>query len=210
MYLVLGANGRTGQHIVRHLRQQGDAVTAFIRSDAQADKFREWGAQVFLGNLDDNFSAAFNGAHTVIYAAGSAEDQGEKEERAYDRDAIIVTADLAKKVGIDCLAVVSALTAFEPARHDDALAHYRQMKYEGDEYVKRSGQPYLIIGPTTLTDDPAVGRIALHTRQAGPLPSVTREDTALVTIGALKAGLRNRYIGFSGGNQAIAEALASL
>lgn len=210
MYLVIGANGRTGQHIVRHLRQQGDPVTAFIRSESQADKFRQWGAQIYLGDLDHDFSAAFSGAHTVIYAAGSAEDQGEKEERAYDRDAIIATTDLAKHARIDCLAIISALTAFDPSRQDDALSHYRQMKFEGDEYVRKSGQSYLIIGPTTLTNDAAVGRIAIHDRQTGPLPSVTREDTALVTIAALKAGLRNRYIGFSGGDQAIGEALATL
>lgn len=210
MYLVIGANGRTGRHLVRHLRDAGEQVIAMVRDPAQAERFEKLGASVHVHDLDEDFAPALAGATTVIYAAGSAEDQGEVDEQAYDRDAIIRCCDYARAAsGVTRIAVISALIAADPECATQ-LRHYSFMKREADDYVVKSGLPYLILRPGPLDDTPARGRIAVLDMPAAEQPPVSREDVALLILRALAAGVSNRIIGFTGGDTPIDEAIRAL
>jgi uncharacterized protein YbjT (DUF2867 family) len=207
MYLVIGANGRTGRHLVKHLRAAGEPVIAMVRDPAQADRFEALGASVHVHDLDEDFAPAFAGAHTVIYAAGSAEDQGEVEEQAYDRDAVIRSCDYARAAsGVKRIVVISALIAAAPDQAT-ALRHYSFMKRASDDYVVASGMPYLILRPGPLDDTPARHRVALVDGPIPVQPPVSREDVALLAVHALAAGIENRIIGFTGGDTPIEAAL---
>jgi len=210
MYLVIGANGRTGRHLVKHLRAAGEQVIAMVRDPAQADRFEQLGASVHVHDLDEDFAPAFAGVHTVIYAAGSAEDQGEVEEQAYDRDAIIRSCDYARAApGVKRLVVISALIAADPDQAK-VLRHYSEMKRAGDDYVVASGMPYLILRPGPLDDTPAKHSVALQDHPVEVQPPVSREDVALLTVRALAAGVENRIIGFTGGYTSIDTVVSQL
>lgn len=53
MYLVTGATGKTGRSVVRHLIENGEKVTAYVRSREKAKSLIESGVNVIIGDLED-------------------------------------------------------------------------------------------------------------------------------------------------------------
>jgi uncharacterized protein YbjT (DUF2867 family) len=208
--LLIGASGRTGHLVAEKLHAAGIPFGALIRNAAKNNEFRRLGATPLIGDLSSDFAHAFEGAHTVVYAAGSAETEGEEQERLIDRDAVIRSVDYAKRFGVDRFIVISALLAYEPERSPQAMRHYAQMKRESDEYVVASGLDYVVLRPGALTMEPGVGTIRIVTDAGYPREPVAREDVAEVVLDVLKARVVNKVIGFAGGDVPIGDALASL
>src|SRR5919204_5796475 len=69
LIVVVGATGRQGGQVVRHLVQQGWSVRALTRkpSSAKASQLKQLGVEVVRANLDDTASleAAFRNAYGV-------------------------------------------------------------------------------------------------------------------------------------------------
>jgi uncharacterized protein YbjT (DUF2867 family) len=205
--LLIGASGRTGRQIARQLRTASLPFKVLLRKSAQRGEFAALGADIALGDLTEDFSHVFDDITHGIYAAGSAETEGVNEERAIDRDAVQRTADYAKRRRTQQLVVISAISAFSPEQSTLALKHYSKMKREGDEYVQKSGVPYVILRPGTLSDEFGRGTIALATERSASAQPVSREDVARVTLECIRRGLRNEVIGFVGGDTPIGTAL---
>ena len=181
-----------------------------LRKSAHKSEFAAMGAEIVLGDLTHDFSHAFDDITHVIYAAGSAETEGVHEERAIDRDAVMRTADYAKRRRVQQLVVVSALSAFYPERSGFALRHYSRMKREADEYVAHRGVPYAILRPGPLSDEPAHGTIALAGELTKHKPEVSRADVARIALRCVTCGISNRMIAFVGGDEPIDIVLDSL
>ena len=207
--LLIGAHGRTGRLIARHLHDDAIPFRAMLRKSAHRSEFAALGAEIVLGDLTNDFSHTFDDITHVIYAAGSAETEGVREQRAIDRDAVMRTADYAKRRRVRQLVVVSALSAFHPERSGFALRHYARMKREADEYVAQRGVPCAILRPGPLSDEPACGTIALADEDTPNVLPVSRQDVAQVAVRCATCGLGNRIIGFGGGNQPIDAALGA-
>ncbi|GAB5100400.1 NAD(P)H-binding protein [Caballeronia sp. LP006] len=199
--LLIGAHGRTGRLIAQGLHDHAAPFRALLRKSAHKSEFAALGAEIVLGDLDQDFSHVFDDITHVIYAAGSSESEGVHEERAIDRDAVMRTADYAKRRRVRQLVVVSALTAFHPERNPLSLRHYSRMKREADAYVMRRGVPYAILRPGPLSDEPARGTIALADETTVEMPDVSREDVARIALRCVALGVRDRVIGFVGGNE---------
>jgi uncharacterized protein YbjT (DUF2867 family) len=99
---------------------------------------------------------------------------------------------------------------YEPERSQQTLRHYAQMKRESDDYVIASGLDYPVLRPGTLTMEQGAGTIQIVSDVEPLRAPVAREDVAEVVLGALKAGLANKVIGFAGGSMPIGEALTSV
>jgi nucleoside-diphosphate-sugar epimerase len=71
-YLVTGATGFVGSHIVDRLRDRGDAVRALVRQPRAAEDLRKRGVEVRPGDLSTavDLSAAVDGVDVVIHCAG--------------------------------------------------------------------------------------------------------------------------------------------
>jgi uncharacterized protein YbjT (DUF2867 family) len=197
--LLIGAHGRTGQIIARRLYEESLPFRAFLRKSAHKSELAAMGAEIVLGDLSNDFSHAFDDITHVIYAAGSAETEGVQQEREIDRDAVMRTADYAKRRRVQQLIVMSALSAFHPERSSFALRHYSRMKREADTYVARRGVPYVILRPGPLSDAPARGRIALADHDTTIMPPVSREDVAELALRCITHGVTERVIGIVGG-----------
>jgi uncharacterized protein YbjT (DUF2867 family) len=67
--VVVGATGRQGQQVARHLVRQGWTVRGLTRKPAgkKADLLRQWGVQIVKANLEDiaSLEAAFQNAYGV-------------------------------------------------------------------------------------------------------------------------------------------------
>jgi uncharacterized protein YbjT (DUF2867 family) len=208
--LLIGASGRTGHLVAEKLHAAAIPFQALIRNAAKSDDFRRLGATPVVGDLLSDLSTAFVGAHTVIYAAGSAETEGAEQERLIDRDAVIKSVDYAKQLGADRFILISTLLAYEPERSPEALRHYAQMKHESDEYVIASGLGYLVLRPGVLTMEPGVGTIQIVSDAVSRGAPVAREDVAEVVLEVLRAGMVDKVIGFAGGGVPISDALAAV
>ncbi|WP_232316738.1 NAD(P)H-binding protein [Candidatus Burkholderia verschuerenii] len=121
--LLIGAHGRTGRLIARRLHEQAVPFRALLRKSAHKSEFAAMGAEIVLGDLTHDFSHAFDDITHVVYAAGSAETEGVLQEREIDRDAVMRTADYAKRRRVHQLIVVSALSAYHPERNPLSLRH---------------------------------------------------------------------------------------
>jgi nucleoside-diphosphate-sugar epimerase len=71
-YLVTGATGFVGSHIVDRLRDRGDAVRALVRQPRAAEDLRKRGVEVWSGDLSTaaDLRAAVDGVDVVIHGAG--------------------------------------------------------------------------------------------------------------------------------------------
>ncbi|KVE36666.1 NAD(P)H-binding protein [Burkholderia sp. TSV86] len=202
--LLIGASGRTGHALADLLLKQQDfEVTALVRRP----DYTLPGATVIVADLTADFSFAFDGITYAIYAAGSAESEGEAEEQQIDRDAVARAAAYAKAYNVQKLVVISSLSAYWPERSPSMLRHYSQMKREGDERVIASGVDYVILRPGPLSDDPGVGTIALTEERVDGAPPVARQDVAWAAIEAIKRDISKKTIGFVGGGVPIEQAL---
>ncbi|CAM2147263.1 NAD-dependent dehydratase [Pararobbsia alpina] len=208
--LLIGATGRTGWLVAEKLHASAMPFRALIRNASKSEAFARIGGSTFVANLDDDFSAAFEGMQAVIYAAGSAETEGAEQERLIDRDAVIRSTKYAKDYGVPRFVVISALLASAPEQGPEALRHYAQMKRESDDHVMHSGLDYLVVRPGPLSMDPGVGSLQLVSNSATSGTPVAREDVASLVVEALKAGVTNKVIGFVGGNTRILDALSTL
>lgn len=207
--LLIGAHGRTGRHIARQLRDASLPFRVLLRSSAHQEEFSALGAEVVLGDLTEDFFHAFADITHVIYAAGSAESEGIEQERAIDRDAVQHTADYAKSVRAHQLIVISAISAYSPDSGPSALKHYSAMKRESDDYVQQSSVPYVILRPGPLSDEVGRGTIAIASQRIDDMLPVSRDDVARVALTCIETDLRNKVIGFGGGDTPIKEALLS-
>ena len=208
--LLIGASGRTGRSVAQKLHAAAMPFRALIRNAAKADEFHRLGADTAIADLASDFSHAFEEIDAVVYAAGSAETEGAEQERLIDRDAVIHAANYAMQRGVDRFFVISALLAFDPERAPDALRHYAEMKQESDNHVIASALKYVVLRPGQLSVEPGVGTIQIVSGVASSHTAVAREDVAEVVIEALKAGLSRKVIGFAGGKDPIAAALATV
>ncbi len=208
--LLLGATGRTGRHLAKRLHDAGLGLRVLIRDPARRPIFEALGAQALVIDLREDFSRAFDGIHTVIYAAGSADGEGVCAERAIDRDAIIAATDYARQYRCQCFVLISTLLAADPSRAPASLRHYAQMKRESDEQVIGSGLDYLVLRPATLTDEAGCGAIDLVDAPSPGAGTVSRDDVAHVAVAAWQAGLRNRVLGFQKGHSDITSVIERL
>jgi nucleoside-diphosphate-sugar epimerase len=81
-YLVTGATGLVGSHLVDRLLSQGSAVRVLVRRTVDADAFRARGAEARLGDLADADAvpAAVDGVDVVVHSAGVVQVRGQHRD----------------------------------------------------------------------------------------------------------------------------------
>lgn len=119
--VVLGANGRTGRHVVREALDKGAIVTAVVRSDAKRPEIRHDRLSVAVGDpCDPAFLAGtFRGQDAVISTLGGRRPTKRATSIYYmSADAIV---EAALQTGISKILVTSSALLFPPRRLLDRL-----------------------------------------------------------------------------------------
>jgi uncharacterized protein YbjT (DUF2867 family) len=186
--LVIGANGKTGKHIISSLTNSSQHIPkAMIRKAEQIDAMEKLGAKPLVGDLEEDFSYLFDEVNAVIFAAGSGSSTGPDKTTAVDEQGAIKAINYAKEKGLDRFIMLSTIGADTPSIGPDGLQHYLEAKGKADQHLVESGLNYTIVRPGALVDGEKTGRIIATTSIEDKSGSITREDVAEVLTACLTA-----------------------
>lgn len=119
--VVLGANGRTGLHVVQEALDRGEIVTAVVRSDAKCPAVQHDRLNVVVGDpCDPKFlSKVFQEQNAVISTLGGRKPTKEATS-VYWKSADAIT-EAAWDTGLKKIVVTSSALLFPPKRLVDRL-----------------------------------------------------------------------------------------
>jgi len=187
--LVIGANGSIGQKVVNkiHSNSPHDAI-AMVRKESQRDQFEKKGIKTVLGDLEGDFSHAYEGNNAVVFTAGSGANTGDDKTKTVDQQGAIKAIDLAVQHKFDRFMMVSAFGAdFNPSEWPEKMAAYYNAKSAADDYLQQTELNYTIIKPGALTDDEPKGKVDYGERTDERSGSIPRADVADVLVKSLDA-----------------------
>lgn len=176
--LVIGANGQVGHQLVEKLKDKGHQPVAMVRKEEQVEQFKEKGIDTVLGDLQKDFSHAFEGVDSVVFAAGSGGDTGADMTVLIDQEGAIESVDNAKKAGVKHFVMLSSMGADAP-KEAEQMQHYLYAKHRADEHLKASGLDFTILRPGMLTNDSGTGKVRLF-EGGTEIAEIPREDVANV------------------------------
>lgn len=208
---IIGGHGKVALRLARLLSTRGDTVTSWVRNPDHDADVEAAGATPRRADLEamslDDMTTALAGADAVVWTAGAGGGSAERTF-AVDRDAATRAVDAAVAAGVRRFVMVSYFYAKPdhgvPPESD--FHAYAEAKSEADDAVRRSDLDWVILGPSSLTDDPGTGSI--ETGEGVSASSVSRDDVAAVAARVLALPtLRRVTIDFNTGDVPIAEAI---
>ena len=206
--LLIGANGKIGQLLTRLLLKEDLPFRAMVRTPEQVQAFEDLGAEAVLGDLESDFSAAFEGCDKVVFSAGSGGTTGADKTLLVDLWGAIKAVNYAKAKGLEHFVMISSMNAADPDNGPAAIKHYLVAKFAADEYLKNSGLPYSILRPARLTDEPGTGKISTNLSTTPDERIISRADVAAAALYCLANNFSKELIAnLRQGNMNIKEAL---
>lgn len=208
--LIIGANGNTGRKVVDDLQKiEGYNPVAMVRKDEQKNRFEENGVDARKGDLEKDFSEAFENIDKVIFAAGSGGATGDDKTEAVDKKGAIKAIDIASKKNVNKFVMLSSMGTDAPDK-TDGLETYLKAKKAADEHLKKSDVNYTIVQPGGLTNDDGTGKVELENK-LGKFGQISREDVARTLTASLEDDTaKNSSFELLKGEQSIEEALKKL
>ncbi len=214
--VIIGGHGKVALELSRILTGQGHEVTSVIRKEGQKEEVAGTGATPAVLDVEsaptDLMAEALRGHDAVVWSAGAG---GGAAARTYavDRDAAIRSMDAAAQAGVNRFVMVSYMGAGEDhgVPEDNSFYAYAESKAAADSYLRGTSLDWTILGPGSLTDGGADGKIEVNPSDTSDGNSTARDNVALVAAAvlALPATI-HRTIEFRDGAVPIASALATL
>lgn len=177
-YLVIGGNGRTGRSIVAKLHARGQAVHMMARHIRPSN-------DVIVGDITDatRVAEAMRGVVGVVIIVESGEqNHGPNSPRSVHYEGILHVLETATPQ--THIVLVTQIYITRPERYPEvhSIIHWRG---QGEVAVRASGNPYTIVRPSWLIDQPG-GHSALRLEQGDTGDGkVSREDIAEICVQAL-------------------------
>jgi len=149
LILVCGATGQIGGLVSRKLLQRRLPVRALSRDISKLAELKSLGADVVQGDLMDRGSLdrALVGVERVFTSANSILGKGSTSPQRIDRIGNRNLVDAARAAGVRQFVFMSSLYLTP-----DASVDYFRIKVEAEEYIKRSGVPWVIVRSGALLD----------------------------------------------------------
>ncbi|GAC1377191.1 MAG: SDR family oxidoreductase [Pseudarthrobacter sp.] len=213
--VIIGGHGKVALHLSTLLTAEGHSVTSIIRNPDHAADVAATGAAPSVLDVENSttaeIAAALKGHDAVVWSAGAG---GGNPERTYavDRDAAIRSMDAAAEAGVGRYVMVSYLGAGpgHGVRADNPFFAYAEARAAADEYLRRTQLAWTVLGPGSLTDQPASGLIEVNPPRDGN-GATSRGNTASVAAAVLDLPeTAGRTIEFRDGTLPIAAALEPL
>jgi len=180
--VIAGGHGQIALRLERLLAVRGDEVAGIIRRAEHGEDLRASGAEPVLCDLEsasvEEVAAHLVGADALVFAAGAGPGSGTDRKYAVDRDATVLCADAAHRVGVRRFVVVSSMGADPAHPGDEVFDHYLRAKGEADAYVRRTTLDWTVLRPGALTNEPGTGQVRLEARTGRG--SISRADVAAV------------------------------
>ena len=222
--VLVGGHGKIALLAAPKLVDAGFAVDSLIRNPDHHDDVAAAGANPVLLDVEqadtDALAEAFASAEAVVFAAGAGGGNPART-KAVDLEAATRTMDAAAQAGVRRYVMVSyfrAAATLDSVDKESPFYPYAEAKHLADKYLTETELDYTILGPGSLTQESASGKIVIADAE-GELPagsaddseakSTSRENVAEVILHVLanRAGVRQR-INFFDGQTPIAEAIS--
>ncbi len=217
--IIFGGHGKVALPLARILTARGDTVTSVFRNGAHTYDVEATGALALVADIEnlgiDELARHIEGHDAVVFSAGAG---GGNQARTYavDRDAAIRVAEAAIEAHTRRFVLVSYFGAGPDhgVDEDNSFFHYAEAKAAADAHVRGADLDWTVLGPGTLTLEPATGRIRVGSGGRDPVGpdaaggQVSREDVAYVIATVLADDSTiGRTIEFNNGDTPIADAL---
>ncbi|HEY9392810.1 MAG TPA: NAD(P)H-binding protein [Nocardioides sp.] len=177
---ILGISGAIGALLADKLSAGGTEVQGLVRTPAQQVDLAARGVETTLGELSTmsatELARAASGSDAIVYTAGS--NGGAREvTKAIDGDGVAKALEAARLAGVRRFVLVSVLPeSWRERDNPDEVEYYFAVKKQADIAVTRSDLDWVILRPSLLVDDPALGTISLGPAEAHG--EIARADVA--------------------------------
>ena len=171
MFLITGAGGGVGsvsRYVVEELRAEDLPVRAMVRrDDERANRLRELGAEVVVGDLTSplDVANALRGATRMFFNMSVAADYLE---------AAAVVAAVAKELGgLDALVNMSQMTVSQMTLTSTEESRHQRLHWLAERILNWPGLPVVHVRPTVFLDNPlftALGAASVRERGVLALP----------------------------------------
>ena len=153
---LTGATGFVGKHMLERLLADGDAVRAALRA-LPGQKARLVAHSQHLGRKDDfqwvhgdvvegtGLEEGMQGCDAVIHLVGIIVEKGKNTFERVHHIGTHNVVEAARRMGVKRFIQMSALGA-----RADGVAEYQKTKWLGEEEVRHSGIPYVILRPSLI------------------------------------------------------------
>lgn len=207
---VIGANGRVGQELIKHLINQHHEIIAESRNPERTMKHKNITAINFdLHDDIETLSQKVEDIDAIYFVAGSRN----KDLLQTDAFGAVKSMNIAESNGVSRYIMLSSAYSLEPNKwHNPAMAdlmNYNIAKFFADNYlVKQTKLNYTILQATALVDIPETNKISLNDK------ALTKNS--IQNVGATLADILNhnstinQVIKMSDGDTPIFEALESI
>lgn len=180
--LVIGANGLTGQRIVKLLAASAHDPVAMIRDGSQRATFDALGVPTVLGDLEYPIDHAVRGCDAIIFAAGSGSSTGKDKTVLVDHLGAIRSMVAAQTEGAPRYLMLSSVGA--DSQSESAIAHYHRAKGYADEHLVNTDLDWTIVCPGGLREEPGTGTVSVsEDHHTSGLTS--RDNLAAALVGCL-------------------------
>ena len=193
MYLITGAAGKSGgvsRCVVEMLLGKGESVRAMVhREDARAQRLRDRGAEVVVGDLTDprNVLDAMTGVARMFFNMSVSLDYLE---------ATAVVCAAARALGnYEVIVNMSQMTVSQMTLTSTGESHQQWLHWLSEEVMNWSGVPVVHVRPTVFLENPmftTLARRSVHDRGVLPLPfgnghtsPIPAADVARVVVAVL-------------------------
>jgi uncharacterized protein YbjT (DUF2867 family) len=211
---ILGIMGGTGSRIAKLLLQRGHSVSGLCRHPKQAPSLEAMGARPLIGDIanltEQELSRLLSGTRAVVFAAGAGDQDKESMIDAVDYGGVRKTVAAMRLAGLSRLLVISV---FPEAAREQCLGasfeHYISAKKKAEVEVVNSGFDWIILRPSSLKNDPGIGRVSLSL--ANFHTEITRDDLAATAVALLESSaITKKILEVTEGDQPIASAVSAL
>jgi uncharacterized protein YbjT (DUF2867 family) len=188
MYLITGAAGKVGgvsRSVVEMLLDKGEPVRAMVhREDARAQRLRDLGAEVMVGDLTDprNVVDAMTGVERMFFNMSVSLD--------YLEATAIVCATARELGGYDVIVNMSQMTVSQMTLTSTGESHQQWLHWLSEQVMNWSGVPVVHIRPTIFLDNPLftmLARRSVHDRGVLPLPFGTGHTSPIAAVDVARA-----------------------
>ncbi|MBV8204159.1 MAG: SDR family oxidoreductase [Candidatus Eremiobacteraeota bacterium] len=206
MILVVGATGGLGGKIAHCALSAGNDVRILVREGSQYEELLELGAQPAFGDLKDpsSLERACQGIDAVVTTANSAKRGGADSIESVDLLGNASLIDAAAAAGVQHFVFTSVLGA-----NPQSPVAFISAKGKTEDHLRASGMPYTILEPNIFMDVwvNAIVDSPLRARQPVTLIGsghkkhsfIVERDVASFALGALSnQGAKNKTIAIGG------------
>jgi uncharacterized protein YbjT (DUF2867 family) len=152
VFLITGAGGGVGsvsRSVVEELRGNGLSVCAMVRrEDARADRLRELGAEVVVGDLTSpvDVANAMRGITRMFFNMSVSSE--------YLEAAAVVAAVGRELGGLEVLVNMSQMTVSQMTLTSTEESHHQRWHWLTERILTWSGVPVIHVRPTAFLDNP--------------------------------------------------------